>query len=104
MQLITAPTAPSQTIYAETVCPRCRSTKFVLKSKGPHVGLYCQSGHWVKWLSPAHENRDPAAPAQRPPQERCQHCSQLDAHLKTLDAIERHLIIITRALLNGGAR
>lgn len=33
------------------ICKKCCSDKYILKEKGPHLGLYCKNcGHWVQWI------------------------------------------------------
>ena len=32
-------------------CPRCKAwQRMVLVRNGPHYGVYCQSGHFVRWI------------------------------------------------------
>ena len=46
MPTITCPNSASQA----SPCFRCGSRTTYTASKGPHVGLYCDCGKWLRWL------------------------------------------------------
>lgn len=32
-------------------CPKCDSLDYHMEQRGKRYGLYCENGHWQKWLS-----------------------------------------------------
>jgi hypothetical protein len=32
-------------------CKRCDSTEYHMEQRGRQYGLYCENGHWQKWIS-----------------------------------------------------
>jgi hypothetical protein len=90
-------------------CPNCNASETRTEEKPPHVGLYCVScGRWLRWIRRTDgEVQAQAKPVEKPPQapkdSTCAHCPELDRVIQELNAVNRELSIIVRALI-GGAR
>jgi late competence protein required for DNA uptake (superfamily II DNA/RNA helicase) len=102
-------------------CPRCGTTDLVTKERPPHIGLYCRGcGGWIRWL-PRNKNIELEAGVETKPSptgvetkllqkpaeatnKQCDHCTDINALLVSLNRVDRHLEIVTRALINGFGR
>jgi hypothetical protein len=109
-------------------CPHCGGHQLFVREQPPHIALRCAAcDRWIKWVSRSDSNRFPQQPAVNSsptlklvPREvvpkfreqskepdkpaDCGHCAEVSRLLKHLAGIERHLEIVTRALMGVGAR
>jgi hypothetical protein len=101
-------------------CPHCGARdNFFTKEKSPHIGLYCRScKRWSRWIRRRQAAIFSAKPAKSPPPlalaprvetepekpANCGYCAEVSRLINHMSGIERHLEIVTRALMGAGAR
>jgi hypothetical protein len=114
-------------------CVSCGQADYILIEEGPHIARRCRNcGKWARWVPRTDENlaacekpteslgakptlfavpdpvRQPQKEHQAPPSPPaavgCDHTRQLDLLIESLNGCNRHLSIITRALMGQPMR
>jgi hypothetical protein len=107
--------------FENQTCPHCNSSDLFTEPRPPHVALVCRScSRWIRWIpknqatelstKPALKDdplKNPPTlkllPREQPPTAgACDHTRQLDLLIESMNRCDRHLEIITRALIQNG--